>query len=391
MADVYSLRNYGQMVNDITRTAPFIAALEQAIIPGKSVVLDIGTSFGFFSFIACQLGAARVYAIESNDSIEIAKLCAKGSPYADRITWISGLSTKIDLPEKVDIVIADLHGTLPFYDSNIASMMDARKRFLKPDGCIIPMRDRLYAIPAQAFEEYEAVYSPWKTNTHGLDFSAGKSFVVNDWWRARSDVVPEANFLSSPQLWGEIDYNTVESQNMDGEMSWVVERKGILHGFYVWFDGQTANGTGYSNAPNLPELVYGRAFFPLEEAISVDIGDTLAARISASFVDGSNVYRWDTRIGDAQGKPKASFKQSTFKSRPLRIGDLKSVAADTVTTLSEDGKIAREVLAAMSESKSLAQIAEIIVHRYPHRFNSSATAINHASYLVRKFGEIQER
>ena len=109
-ADNYTLRHYGQMINDTARTEPFIEALRQAIVPGKSDVLDIGTSFGFFAFMACKLGAAKVFAVEPDNAIEAAKLCAKNSPYSDRITWIQGLSTKIDLPEKVDIVIADLHG-----------------------------------------------------------------------------------------------------------------------------------------------------------------------------------------------------------------------------------------------------------------------------------------
>ena len=387
MADVYSLRNYGQMVNDATRTTPFITALEQAIIPGESVVLDIGTSFGFFSFVACQLGAAKVYAVESNKSIEVAKLCSRHSPYADRINWITGLSTEIELPEKVDIIVADLHGTLPFYDSNIASIMDARKRFLKPGGRIMPMRDRIYAVPAQAFEEYEAVDSPWNSNPYGFDFSAGKRFVVNEWWRARADAVGEKSFLSSPRLWGEIDYGDVESQNMDGEMSWIIERDGVLHGLYVWFDGQIAEGAGYSNAPNLPELVYGRAFFPMQEAVAVAIGDTVLVRMSATVVDKETIYRWDTRISDSVGVPKAAFKQSTFKSRPLSVEDLRSVSEDYCSVLSEDGVIAHEVLTAMSEAKSLGQIASMVATRFPDRFDSASSAINHVSYLTRKFGK----
>ncbi len=380
-ADNYSLRNYGQMINDTTRTEPFVEALRRAIVPGQSVVLDIGTSFGFFSFIACQLGARKVYAIERDDAIEVAKLCAKGSAYEDRITWIQGLSTKIELPEKVDIVIADLHGTLPFYNSNIASMIDARERHLKPGGQIISMRDRLFAVPAQAHEEYESVDSPWQKNPHGIDFSAGGNFVVNDWWRARPDVVPEANLLSSPQQWGEIDYRKVDSQNLDGQLAWTIEREGILHGLYLWFDGDVAEGLGYSNAPTLPELVYGRAFFPMEHAATVNVGDKVTCRISATVIDDRYIFRWDTLIYDARGTTKAQFRQTTFKSRPLRAEDLQTIAEDNCPTLNEDGLIAQVVLAAIAESKSLRQIAERIVELYPKRFGTITSALNHVSEL----------
>lgn len=384
-ADNYSLRDYGRMINDSTRTAPLIEALRRAIVPGESIVLDIGTSFGFFSFIACQFGARRVYAVEPDNAIEVGKLCAEDIPSADRITWIKGLSTKIELPEKADIVIADLHGTLPFYNSNIASMIDARERHMKPGGHIISMRDRIFAAPAQATDEYESIESPWQTNPHGIDLSAGKTFVVNNWWRAKPDAIPKENLLSSPQPWGEIDYRTVISQNLDGNIAWTIERKGILHGLYVWFDGDMAEGLGYSNAPTLPELVYGRAFFPMEQAISVDVGDQITCRISARLIDNKFIYRWDTRICDAAGTPRASFKQTTFKAQPLSADDLKSISEDNSPILNEDGLIAREVLAALAESKSLGQISAHVSNLFPHRFNSTATALNHVSQLANKF------
>lgn len=385
MTDVYSLRNYAQMVNDTHRTDPFIAALKLAIIPGKSVVLDIGTSFGFFAFLACQLGAAKVYAVESNNSIEIAKLCAGNSPCKDKITWIRGVSTKIDLPEKVDIVIADLHGTLPFYNSNIASIADARKRFLKPGGHLIPMRDRLFVVPAEAFEEYEAAHSPWQSNPHGLDFSAGKVFVINDWWRARPDAVPESNLLSSPQQWGEIDYRTVDSQNIDGRMAWTTSRPGTLHGFYVWFDGEMAENLGYSNAPVLKELVYGRAFFPLEQPLSIGLGDHVSLRMSATVVNNETIYRWDTRVSDSQGMIKADFRQSTFKSRPILAEELQAIAEKSRPALNEDGQIACLVLEAFSDSKSLEQIAIDLIGQFPKRFSDIQAALGHARNLAIKF------
>ena len=71
----YSIRDFGRMVEDQRRTEPYVRALERAIGP-DSVFVDIGTGTGFFAFLACKLGARRVYAIEPDHAIEIAKLCA---------------------------------------------------------------------------------------------------------------------------------------------------------------------------------------------------------------------------------------------------------------------------------------------------------------------------
>ena len=386
-ADNYTLRDYGRMANETARVRPLVAALKSAIVPGESVVLDVGTSFGFFAFIACQLGAAKVYAIEPDDAIDIAQLCANTNLHKDRIVWLKEISTKLELPEKVDIVIADLHGTLPFYNSNIASMIDVRNRLLKAGGKMISMRDRLMAVPAFAPVEYAAVDSPWQNNEYGLDFSAGRSFIVNDWWRAKSDAVSEENLLSKPQQWAEIDYRKIESTNVDGKLNWTIERNGILQGLYVWFDGETAEGLGYSNAPNLPELVYGRAFFPIEKAVAVNVGDQVTARISVTLIDGKYIYRWDTSIKNADGNSKASFKQSTFKSRPINPKDLKVLTEDNQPALNEEGLVAQLVLKALTESKSLGQTAEIIAEQFPHRFRNKSTALHHVTRLARKFSD----
>ncbi len=384
-ADNYTLRNYGHMVNADARTKPLIAALKAAIVPGESIVLDIGTGIGFFSFMACRLGAKKVYAIEPDNAIEIARLSADNFEYKERIIWIQGLSTKIELPEKADVVIGDLHGTLPFYNSNISSMIDARKRHLKPGGHIISMRDRLLAVPAFAPSEYEDVDAPWFNNPYDIDFSTCGKFVVNDWWRARPDVVPVEHLLSSPRQWGEIDYRTIESPNIDGRVEWAIERAGTIHGLYVWFDGDVADGLGYSNAPDLPELLYGRAFFPMQKPVQVAVGDKVETRISATLIDNHFVYRWDTRITDVIGNIKAQYKQSTFKARPLRPDALQALSEDYCPAINEAGMIAQVVLTALEQSRSLGQIADMVAKQFPQRFSNKTAALNHVSGLLRKF------
>ena len=157
----YSISSYGGMVIDERRTRPYVEALKRTVKPGD-VVLDIGTGTGFFAFLAAQLGAARVYAIEPDDAIDVARLCAANNVDSDRIRWIQGMSTEIDLPERVDVVIGDLHGTLPFFKHNIESLKDARTRHLKPGGHLFPCRDVLYVAPASADAEYDTVRKPWQ-------------------------------------------------------------------------------------------------------------------------------------------------------------------------------------------------------------------------------------
>ncbi|MBK6924782.1 MAG: 50S ribosomal protein L11 methyltransferase [Thermomonas sp.] len=384
-ADNYSLHNYGQMINDRRRSGPFVEALRTLIKP-DTVVLEIGTAAGYFALLCAKLGARRIYAVEPDNAIEVARLCAADNVGSDRITWIKGLSTEISLPERVDLVLGDLHGTLPFYNHNIESMVDARQRHLKLGGTIVPMRDVMRVVPAQAPHEYAKVESPWGSNPDELTLSAGRSFVANRWWRAAKQPANTSDLLAPPAIWGTIDYRTATSSNLDGTMQWTVQGAGNMHGYYVWFDGELTDGIGYSNAPDHAELVYGRAFFPLEHPIEVSPGDVIDTRFSAHSLHGRHLIRWNTRVTDANGFALADYRQSTFRSEPVDRGALERTAPDHVPQLDLSGHIDLAILAAMAQGKPLSQIAEAIHTAYPGPFATHAKALERVVRLSLKYG-----
>lgn len=382
--DNYSIPGYGEMISDRVRTAPWVEALRRAIRPG-SIVLDIGTGTGLFAFLACGFGAGRVYAVEPDDAIEVAKMCAGDNPGGDRITWLQAFSTEIDLPEQVDVVIGDLHGTLPFHTGNIASLIDARRRHLKPGGLIIPARDILFAVPASDPGAYRFLDSPWSDNDYGIDLRAARKFVANSFTRVKPEPVAEENFLAEPGAWGVIDYSRVESPNLDDRIEWQIRRPGTLHGLYVWFDGELAPGISFSNAPDLPALPYGRSFFPLEHAIEVVPGDRMSARLSATLVDREYIYRWEIRVTDAAGVVKGDFRQTTFNDRPINLGELQRGSADFRPTLNLEGQIEHAIMLAMAESQPLGQIAADLAIRFPTRFAKVNAALSHVARLSVKY------
>jgi len=384
--DHYSVSDYGRMIADGARTAPFVDALRRTVRPG-SVVLEIGTGPGFFALLACQFGAVRVYAVEPDNAIDIGRESAHRLGLNSRIVWLRGLSTEIDLPEPVDVVIGDLHGTLPFYTGNIASMIDARTRHLRPGGTMIPLRDTVFAVPAEAADEYMTVVEPWEHNGAGVELSPGRRFVVNQWWRAATASISEDRYFAAPTSWAEIDYGQADSPNAAGRCDWTARREGVMHGYYVWFDSDLGNDSRLSNAPTLPELVYGRAFFPLERSIALSAGDRIRCDFAANLVADEYVMRWSTRIDDAAGAHKASFAQSDFMSRPRLKEDLDRSRPDYRPTLAEAGSIELCVLKAMSDGETLARIADRLARDFPKRFPDISSALRRATDLSLKFGE----
>ncbi|TSC94016.1 MAG: protein arginine N-methyltransferase 1 [Parcubacteria group bacterium Licking1014_1] len=65
------------MLEDKSRMDAFLNALKELIIPGKSIVLDIGTGTGILAMMAAKFGAKQVFAIESYPIINIAREIAR--------------------------------------------------------------------------------------------------------------------------------------------------------------------------------------------------------------------------------------------------------------------------------------------------------------------------
>jgi SAM-dependent methyltransferase len=384
-SDGYSISDYGGMIRDERRFTPYLEALRRYVTP-DTVMLDIGAGTGILSFLAIQLGARRVFAIEPDACIETAKLCARNLPGAGRITFIRDLSTNITLPEQADLVVGDLHGTLPFYTGNIPSLADARKRHLKPGGRLLPLRDRIFAAPATAPQEYRQIDEPWRNNALGLDLSAAVPSLVNRMWRARTEPIDADRFLAAPVLWGIVDYREAEEQQLDGRLEFQVERAGRMHGYYLWFDGEVAEGLGFSNSPLLPELVYGRSFLPLQEPVDVTVGDRVQLRLSVKRVQEEFVYRWQSDISGADGQLRARFRQSTFHVPPGQSWQLRKSEADYIPQLDEDGRVQRAILLGMDGKASLREIAQSLQGEFPMRFTSYDRALGAVVKVSQKIG-----
>ena len=229
---MYSLSGYGEMIADRVRIAAYVEALRQAVRPG-GIVVDIGTGPGIMAVLACQLGASRVYAIESDEIIQVARTIAAANGCADRIEFIEDLSTKVTLPIRADVIVSDMRGVLPLFEHHIPSIADARRRFLAPTGTLIPQKDTIWASIVEAPELYAKIVDPWERHELGQDLMPVRRMIVNDIQKGRFK--PE-QLLTEPKLWATIDYANVENPDFQGSLNWTVRRAGTGHGIAVWFE-----------------------------------------------------------------------------------------------------------------------------------------------------------
>lgn len=378
----YSIADYGDMVDCEPRMSIYAEALKRAVTPGCTVI-DIGAGFGIFALLACKYGAGSVIAIETDSSIELLRELAETNGYADKITIVRDLSTNFEPEKKADVIISDLRGTMPLFESHIAAIEDARKRLLAKGGKLLPMRDMLRVALARSPKTYQSAHSPWTSNRFGLDLKAGQRFAVND--STKVYFKPSA-LLSEPRDLVTLDYRTMTDPNIDGTVELVAATDNTAHGLLVWFDAEIDEGLIYSNAPGEPPLVYGQMFLPFAEPVKLEANDTVSARIRARLLEHDYIWTWDCEVRDRHsGETRQAFQQSTFKRKVIPPATLKPGSNQHVPEQTIAVQIDRDCLDLIGDGRTLGEIAELLQDRHADHFPDFQHALDHVANLMRRY------
>lgn len=141
------LQRHAEMVFDMARSAPLLRAIEKKVEPGD-IVVDVGCGIGLLSFAAVHAGAKRVYAIDvDSEALEFAQWQAKQLGMEKKICFLEDHSFHVELLSQADLLIQETVGPLAFDENFLTTLEDAKRRFLKPKGKIIPEEVSLYGAP----------------------------------------------------------------------------------------------------------------------------------------------------------------------------------------------------------------------------------------------------
>lgn len=368
---MYDLAAYGSMIAFKGRTSAYARALEAHVTPG-AVVLDIGAGTGILSLLACRAGASKVYAVESDDIIQLARETAADNGFSSRIEFIQGLTTDIELPEKVDGIVCDIHGLLPVFRKSIVSILDARDRLLKPGGWILPSKETIWAALACCPSFHDSLIGTWDTE-YEFDFKRARLKAVNS---LQAVHLKSENLLVAPQRWTVLDYKDLDRPSVKGDVSWPIERNATAHGVCMWFEAETPPASGYTNSPaNREPHVFRHAFFPWPEAVEVIAGDRVTVSLRADFVQADYVWSWDTSVTSDSGLPKARYRQSTFIAATLSPERLRRRAAGFIPDPNQDWRIDSKLLELIGRGISLREIAGALLAEFPGQFKDWNAAL----------------
>ena len=351
---------YRGILDDPVRQAAFQKAVNREVRPGD-VVVDLGCALGNFSVYACRAGAARVYAVEAAGIIGVAREVVEANGFGDRVTFLRGRSTSLEVPERADVVIFEDFATTLVSPGVVATVTDAVRRWLKPGGTLVPHRGRIWVAPVEdAHGHRELDRFAWTGDrVFGVDVSPSRraAFATSH----PRHLKPGA-LLAEPTLAGEVDLARVSSAALKVEASVEVTRMGAIHGLLLWFDLEVG-GEWLRMGPLGPEAVWPQVLFPFSEPPVAEAGQVVELALEAGPFGHEQVWRWRVAVGETKREG------NSLDGLSLQADELARWDPDRVPELEPELATDRFVLTAVDGVKTLDEIAGALRERFPERFS----------------------
>ncbi len=233
------------MLDDRERTELFFAAIAEVVKPGD-VVVDIGTGTGVLAVAAARAGARHVYAIEVGRIADAAEALVAANGCADRVTVLRGRSTRIDLPERANVLISETIGNDPLDEGIVKTIRDARARLLAADARIVPRTLSVRALPVDLGvdfveeQRFDAANLARWSKAYGMEFGALASYAPED--TRVGSVLPDNAarwpVVAEPIELVHLDLATASSTSITGEVDVAITRAATHLGFVIYFEAE---------------------------------------------------------------------------------------------------------------------------------------------------------
>ena len=281
------------MLADSVRNSAFAEALKTVIIPGETVVADIGSGTGYLSFLAAKYGAKKCYLYESNaDALELSKQLAAENSITN-VEFVLGNSKKVTDPPKVDVVVAEVLGHFALEENIIETLRDA-KRFLKPNGVMIPQSVTQYVAPVITASLYESI-NTWGAIDEEIDFSSLQEKTNNKMFLETI----HSNDVLEEQEWDSIDFQEENSSQRTGTAQWQMQEQTTVYGFGLWWNALLTQGVELSTSPASEATHWQQTYIPISTPLVLEKGHTLEIKIESDshFAKGVHVM-WNVIVRD---------------------------------------------------------------------------------------------
>lgn len=356
---MYSVADYGRMAADVVRMDAYRRAIAATVRPG-SVVLDLGAGTGIMSLLAVRAGARRVHAVDPSSAVWLIPELARDNSVEDgRIVVHQSSSHEMDVPEPVDVVIADMRGATPLLEHNIRAIQDVHARWLAPGGIVVPARDRLGVVLVEA-EGMGRHLDDASASFERLGFraEATRRSIRNQVYTDSPSPLSASDMLSSTGTWASLDYRTrSDVKRLEGTVTLDIKRGGTARGLAVFFDAELSPGIEFTTSPG-HTVVYNRLYLPLLTPVVVVPGDRVTVTLRAD--DHGQEWAWDTTISRGVGAVEKQ-RQSTFFGLPSSMSALLRGSETATPRLGKKGERLVRALSNLDGTRTISEIADDLV------------------------------
>ena len=275
---------HARMLHDDRRTRDFIRAVTATVRPGD-VVLDIGTGSGVLAVAAARAGARRVYAVEASDIAAVAARVFEANEVQEQVTLVPGWSRQIELPERADLLVAEVIGNEPLEEEILETTLDARHRLLKPGARLVPHALELLARPLLLAEAEirqrvfgRTAVERWR-GLYGMDFRPLLEVAAKDpvYTVTEGEVVATWPPAGPPAVLASVDLTTFEDASVRAVTDLAVDPPGPVNAVAVTFRARLHDGIVHTLDPwKWPSSSWATSVWVLPEP--VDVGPASALR-----------------------------------------------------------------------------------------------------------------
>ncbi|MBI2342746.1 MAG: methyltransferase domain-containing protein [Deltaproteobacteria bacterium] len=243
-------KRHAILLRDAVRMEAYAAALRTVVRPGD-VIADLGCGLGALAFMALRAGAQHVHAIDVEpETLALAMDQATREGLASRITFHQGLAQTVAVPEQVDLIVTETLGSLALDENMLPLLIDARQRWLKPGGRMIPQDVTITFAPiARKFPRHLHAYH--------------HASITDD------------EYLGTPVSAPMVTFANRRRASWAFQTTLPVARNGILQGFAGWFTLRLTEKVAFSTAPDAPPTHWEQGMLPLRKPQPVRAGDAI--------------------------------------------------------------------------------------------------------------------
>lgn len=373
----HTLAGQASMAFDARRNAWYAAAIRRRVTP-RSVVLDLGAGLGILGLIAAAAGARKVYLVEPEPVVRLARRIAADNGLAERVEILEGRIEEVVLPEPVDWILSVCTGNLLFSEDLLGSLYHARDRYLKPGGGVLPERAQLLARAVSAPHLHGRLFERWLEPQEGIDFGAGRRFAVHEIQWPERDALRQTEPLAPAAVLVDLDLGATRLTDCQGAARVRVTRGGACHGLVLWIELFAGDAPPLSSSPWEPAVHWSPAFLPLDPPLPLAPGDEL--RLSLHRPAGGD-WTWTAQA------PAGSRRHSTFLARLDGRDRYARAAEGARPELNPRGHALRDALAAFAAGLSVAEVAERLARTYPAQFADRRAALEAVQSWAIRYGK----